>query len=564
VRSKRRTLRLLAVILGLALLAGACGGDDSDDSKASSNGSDASSGGSDVKKGGEFIDLGTVVGSPLEHIDPALNTTLDAYQVINAMFDGLTEIDFSDPKNPQTKGLVAESWTSNDDATDWTFKIKPGLKFSDGSPVLPSSFSSAWERATNKDFAGDYSYLFNFLEGGKAKLAGTASTISGVKADDAAMTLETKLSAPYANWPTVAGFQTFYPMPASVQSVADQNDVENGLMIGNGPYKLAAPRNDQEIVLVKNDLWAGDVNGKTWPDRLDKITFKTSKDPDTSYNALEAGEGDDANVPPSRWGQAKADHKNTIVPALGTRYFEINWKDPVVGGPQNVELRKAILLAIDREDINQAIYDGVAEVATSIIPPGISSYKKGICEYCKYDPDAAKEHLAKWKSEGHSQNGPIKIQLNANAGHEQVVQIMIDNLKAVGIDAVAEPLDNTTYFSQLAKGACQICRSGWYADYPTADNFTYDLFHSDAIGGNNHGFFSDPKFDDLVNQAKATVDKAAADKLYQQAEDVLLNQDVGVLPYLYYLLDYVYADGVARFPITPLGIIQWEQVAFKA
>jgi ABC-type transport system substrate-binding protein len=549
------------VLLSVAFLATACGGDDSDDA---SGGSSSDGGSSDVQKGGEFVDLGTVVGSPLEHIDPALNTTLDGFQIINALYDGLTEVDYTDPDKPELKGLVAESWTASDDATEFTFTLKKGLKFSNGEEILPSSFVRAWERASDPDFAGDYSYLFNFLQGGKEKLDGTADTIAGVTADDAAMTLTTKLSAPYANWPTVAGFQTFYPMPKDVDSLADQNDWENGVMIGNGPYKLAQPRNDQEIVVVKNDEWGGDQNGKTWPDRLDKITFRTSADPDTSYNAFEAGEGDNGNVPPGRWATAKKDHPNLIQQVLGTRYFEIDWTDPVVGGPENVDLRRAIMQAIDREAINEAVYEGTATVASSLIPPGIDSFKEGICEYCKFDPDAAKASLEKWKAAGHSLTAPIKIQLNANAGHEPVVQIIVSNLKDIGIDAEAQPLDNTTYFSELAKGACIICRSGWYADYPTADNFTYDLFSTDAIGGNNHGQYSNPEFDSLVAQAKSTTDQQEAINLYRQAEDILLNKDAGVIPYLYYLADYVYSEDLARFPMSPLGLIEWQEVAFKA
>ena len=86
----------------------------------------------------------------------------------------------------------------------------------------------AWERASDPDFAGHYSYLCNFLEGGKEKLDGDGrDTISGITADDDAMTLTTKLSAPYANWPTVAGFQLFYPMPEAVDQLTDQNDWEN-------------------------------------------------------------------------------------------------------------------------------------------------------------------------------------------------------------------------------------------------------------------------------------------------------------------------------------------------
>ena len=96
-----------------------------------------------TQAGGDFIDLGTFVGDPPEHIDPALNATLDAYQVINALYDGLTEIDSSDPANPQTVPLVAESVEPNEDATVWTFKIRDGQTFSNGEPILPSSFQLA-------------------------------------------------------------------------------------------------------------------------------------------------------------------------------------------------------------------------------------------------------------------------------------------------------------------------------------------------------------------------------------------------------------------------------------
>lgn len=562
-RLKRKGLKLLALFLGLSLVAAACG-DDDEGSEGNDNGSEPTEaeGGA---AGGEFVDLGTIVGDPLEHIDPALNTTLDGFQITNAVYDGLTEIDFADPENPELKGLVAESWESNEDATEWTFTIKEDLEFSNGEPVLPSSFVLAWERASDPDFAGGYSYLFNFIEGGAEKLDGAAETISGVTADDEAMTLDVKLSAPYANFPTVAGFQLFYPMPAAVEELDDQNTWENDLMIGNGPYMLEAPRTEQEIVLVKNDTWAGDQNGDTWDDRLEKITFRTQSDPDTSYNAFEAGEGDNASVPAGRWGDASEDHPNTIMPALGTRYFEIKWDDPSIGGPENVKLREAIMLAIDREEISNAVYDGTNAVATSLVPPGIPGYKDGICEFCKYDPEGAEAALAEWEAAGNSQSGPLRIQLNADAGHEPVVQIIVDNLAAVGIQAEAEPMPTETYFSQLSDGACVMCRSGWYADYPTYDNFTYDLFHSDAIGGNNHGSYSNPEFDALIDEAKQTVDLDAATELYNQAEDILLNQDIGVVPYLYYSLDYVYSDEtVAEFPVSPLGLILWEQVKLKS
>ena len=182
--------------------------------------------------GGEIIDGGTFSVGPPEHIDPALNTTLNSFQFINAVFDGLTEIDDSDPENIEIVPHLAESFESNEDATEWTFVVKEGQQFSDGEPILPSTFKRSWERAAA--LAGDYSYLMNFIEGGEAAVAGEADEITGVVADDEAMTLTVTLSAPYANFPALAGFQTFMPTPEAAVEAAD--DWENQLMVGNGPY----------------------------------------------------------------------------------------------------------------------------------------------------------------------------------------------------------------------------------------------------------------------------------------------------------------------------------------
>ena len=101
---------------------------------------------------------------------------------------------------------------------------------------------------------------------------------------------------------------------------------------------------------------------------------------------------------------------------------------------------------------------------------------------------------------------------------------MVDNLAAIGIEAVAEPMNAETYFSDLADGACKaMCRAGWFADYPTYDNFMFDLFHTASIGGNNLGPFYNEEFDQLVDQAKQTVDADEQASLFQEAERILLN-----------------------------------------
>jgi ABC-type transport system substrate-binding protein len=556
VRLKRKGPKLLALILGLSLVAAACG----NDKGSGGAGSDTTKPSGGVA-GGDFIDLGTIVGSPLEHIDPALNSTLDGYQVVNAMYDGLTDIDATDPADPKVVPHVAEAFEANHDASVWTFTIRAGQTFAGGEKILPSTFQKSWERAA--DLAGDYSYLLGFIDGGSERLDGSATTISGVKADDKAMTLTVTLDAPYSNFPAVAGFQLFMPVPK--EAIDAGAEWENGVMFGNGPFKESAARTDEEIALVKNDEWNGDFNQDTWDDRLDTITFRVSADPDTSFNAFEAGEGDNGNIPPARVTDAEAYGNTLDVSILGSYHWVMNTEDGPIAGDENLKLRQAISAAINRDEINQAVYNGSRTTSTGVTPAGIPGFKEGLCDYCTYDQKAAQALFDEWKAAGNSLTAPIPLQFNADAGHEPVAAIVVDNLKAIGIEAVAQPMDGETYFSDLADGACiAMCRAGWFADYPTYDNFMYDLFHSDSIGGNNLGSFSNPDFDALVDKAKQTVDTADQAKLFQQAEQILLNDDTGVVPMNWYRGDYAYnADRVARFPQTNFGLILWEQVALK-
>ena len=198
-------------------------------------------------------------------------------------------------------------------------------------------------------------------------------------------------------------------------------------MIGNGPFKLESARSDQEIVLVRNDEWDGDVYGDTEADSLDKITFEISADVDTAYNAFEAGEGDTATIPPAgRRGQGELREPPSTSRSSAPTTSRSTLDDPRSVATENLKLRQAISLAIDREEINEAVYEGTRTIATGITPPASPASRRASASTARYDPEPAQAAFDEWEAEGNALDEPIQIQFNAGAGHEPTSCQIID------------------------------------------------------------------------------------------------------------------------------------------
>lgn len=588
----RKLKYILCLLVVMAFVVGACGSDDkksdegsdtttqSNDSVAdggtdgttADNGTEAASECrtlkyDDAPKGGEFVDYAQLAsGGDNTTFDPGAVQTLDEAQITNALFDGLTDFDFTDTCKPVLKTLSAEKYEANDDATQYVFTIKDGLKFSNDEPVLPHNFKQAWERAGSAEFASPYGYLMSYIKGGSGLLDGTVTTLDSIVADDAARTLTVTLEEPNADFPSIVSFSLFSPI-----SDADFTSLGNapagwgtkGATIGNGPFKLesAEASDTGEVVLVPNPNWAGNIYGDKEV-ALDKLTFKITQDVESSYQAFESGEGDNATIPSGQYAAATAAYKNTVSDGvLGTYFFDLGSEDPQLSGEANTKLRQAISLAINRDEINQKVYEGTRHISTGITPPGIPGFEADLCDYCKYDPDMAKKLFDEWTAAGGALSSPLKIDYNAGGSHEGVAQIIQANLKeTLGIDAELDPIQEA-YFREIAKaGACHICRSGWYADYPTYGNFMVDLFAKVAIDGNNLGRFSNDKFEGLIADAQKETDDTKRGELYASAEKVLLNEVTAAIPLNWYTGDHVYRDGVVNYVLPPNGMFLWERV----
>src|SRR6478735_8584308 len=265
---------LVAGTLALAIIASGCG-DSKEDSSSTTKPSGSTGNSDELEKtdcgsleydkdapsGGTFTDYAYLSDSGTNtSFDPGVVQTLSESQITTALFDGLTDFDFTEKCAPELKGAVAEKWEANDDATEFTFTIKDDQVFSDGTPVLPSNFKAAWERAGSQELASPYGYLVTYIDGGAELQDGSATELKGVEADDDAMTLKVGLAAANADFPAIVSHPFFSP--------ANTKDLEKigtttgwgtkGLTIGNGPFVLDSA-NDQEVVLTPNDKWTGNV-----------------------------------------------------------------------------------------------------------------------------------------------------------------------------------------------------------------------------------------------------------------------------------------------------------------
>ena len=506
----RRRARLPLVILALSLVAAACGGggDDGDGAQAPS-----------AKTGGTFR-FGIV--EPVA-IDPVNSQESEGILVTQNVFAGLVGI------NSETLELtpeIAEKWTSDEACNQWTFNLRPGTTFSNGEPVTAQSFIDGVTRVAAKASASDVAYHLAGIEGYEALNSGSAKTFSGITAPDE-NTLVFKLSAPDCEFDRKT-LHTVYS-PVTKDAGAATNKTYNDEPIGNGPFKMEGPwDHDNAITLVRNDSYWGE---KPKIDRVEIAILPSETAQELEYKNLQGGQADYARIPPQLLPQADAKYK----PQGGFIQEDTNGMNmllPNVVNPpmDNVDARKAISYAIDRDKIIEGVFKGYQTKATALIPPVFGDYyQEGVCEACTFDVAKAKEHAAKG---GLKPGTELKFAYNTGGGHEAWVQAVAQQLKdTLGLNVKIEGYPFAELLEkQQAPNASGIFRFAWGADYPTPDNFLYPLLSKASIGLDNRGRYDNPAFDAELAKERATRDPAVRVEHIQAAEKIAIGQDLALIP----------------------------------
>lgn len=440
--------------------------------------------------------------------------------IIDVLYTGLVTYDV----NGETDMAVAESIEANDDATEFTIKLRDDWTFTNGEAVTADSFIDAWNYAAASKNAQKQQYFFENIQGYDevAEEGATADEMSGLeKVSDTEFIV--KLTNPEASFPMRLGYAAYYPWP----SVAfDDVEAYGQAPIGNGPYKLesdSAWQHNVGLNTVVNEDYAGDApaNGG--------VNFVFYQNLDTAYADLQSGRLDvmdtlptsalsnyETDFPDSHDSKAKMVSQTFVIPE-NLEHF---------GFDEEGKLRRqAISLAFDRQLIVDTIYAGAADPAVDFgVPtlPGLQSPDSS--DTIGYDPERARELWAE-ADEINPWSGKFEIAYNADGDHQAWVEAVTNGIAdTLDIEAAgkAYPLFKGLRDDVTNKTIGSAFRSGWQADYPSLANFLEPQYMT--TGSSNDGGYSNEEFDRLLAEAAAETDETKANELYKQAQEILVDE----------------------------------------
>ena len=527
-RISRRNFLKVAGVGAAALGLAACGG--------SKSGSTATSGSTAGSTAGGTNTAGFTVqyGSNPETLDPALNSAIDASNTIITIFEPLLLIN----ENNEVIGGQAESWEASEDGLTWTFTMRDGLKWSDGTDLTAKDFEYSFKRMANPDTAAPYAATcLGMIDGFDAAQAGDTDALN-VKASDDGKTLTIVLSYPCSYFDKMAAFAAMSPVQqATVEANGDSWCTSADTFVSNGPYMITDWTPSERIVLTKNPNYVGGWdNSKIVSDTITLLLLEDSSASFAAYNSGEAVLIKDVptdEIPSLTKAEDGGDfYVDTI---LGTYYVSMNLQRDAF---QDAKVRKALALSIDRDYVANTIMQGTYSTADSIVGPGIVDengyfHDNGNAPYISADYEANLAEAKKLLEEAGYPNGEgyptIEYSTNDAGYHVPLAEYLQQAWGDLGITLTINKMEWSSFTPARRAGEYDVARNGWVMDYNDPSNML-DLFCTD--NGNNDGKYSNPDFDAAID-ASRVADSAEHFAQLHKAEDILM-EDAGCLPIAYY------------------------------
>ncbi len=497
----------------------------------------------------EPADLTLCNGDEPQTLDPAIITGQLEGRLALALFEGLTT---RNAKGDIIPGM-AQSWVKSPDGLTYTFTIRPEAKWSNGEPLTAFDFLNSWERTLNPGTASQYAYQLYYLVNGEAYGTGKLKDFSqvGVKAPDA-HTLVVTLSHPTAYFLELTSFQTLCPVYLPGIKKFGNNWMKPGNLVSNGPYQLKVWRLNDYILLEANPSYWRQV-------AFHRIKVLPTSNATTCLNLFASGKLDlilDKNsVPASLIDDLRHEPYFHANPFGGTAFLRFNVKRKPF---DDIRVRRALALAINKEDIVRKITRAGEPVADTLVPPGNADYHPP--DGLHYNPDEARRLLAEAGYPA-GQGFPDVQMLYAKRSTPEQVAIEMQALwqKELGIHSITlRGQEWKVYLNTQSLLDFDLCLSAWVGDYNDPQTFL-DMFVTD--GGNNLTGWSNPAYDQLLAQSEAIADTTQRMQLLHDMEKILVDDDIPIVPLYFYVgISLYHSEKVAGFEPNFVDDHRWGEL----
>lgn len=528
--------RSLALLMAAALTVSAVGCSSSNSSTTSSaSGSETASTDTTGKK-----ILSVQIGPNPETMDPALNSAVDGGNMILTNFECLLTND----KDGNIAPGQAESWEVSEDGKTYTFKLRDGLKWSDGTPLTAEDFVYSWQRVCDPEVAAPYAEtVLSMVEGYDEAIAGDITKLGVEAPDDTTLVVHLKDACPY--FESLAAFATLSPVQkATIETNGDAWATSAATYVSNGPFYITEWVPSSYILMEKNPNYWDAENIK-----LDGIKFNLIEDANAAYNAFNAGEiALIKDVPTEEIPSLKDNEDFHVEPIIGTYYVSLNTeKEPF----DNKDVRKALNLAIDREYLANTLMQGTYSPAGNFVGPGwmdtdgtefVTNSNGGKEFISTTDYEADVEEAKKLLEDAGYPNGeglPTLTYTTNDAGyHKTVAEYLQQCWKEIGVNLDVDIVEWASFTPMRRNGDYEIARNGWVGDYSDPSNIL-DLLYS--TNGNNDGKFNNAEYDAQMDISRTTLDPEERSAALHKAEEILMDE-AGCIPLAYYN-DFWLEDG---------------------
>ena len=480
----------------------------------------------------------TAIKSDIQTID--MHKTSNNYMVPLNVFDRLVEVEVKDGKSEIVPSL-AKSWDISEDGKTYILHLVEGVKFHNGEDFKADDVVYSLNRIVTVQGAVNSSFVSQ-IEGFDELANGVATELSGVKAIDD-YTVEIKLKEPYAGFMASLAAAPVSILDEKTTTMAgDKFGIEPEFTVGTGPFKLKEWKLNEDIELVKNENY--------WKEapKIDGVEIKVVPDTETQNIMFRNGELDilDLDYMVDYIPTYKQEFKDNLVsvPRVGITYFTFNENiEPL----NNVNIRKALSMAIDRQAIVDSMYNGTASIENGIFPKGLIGHNENI-EAIEYNTEKAKEILA---AEGYPNGFDMEIAIDSASSDttKSVLEIISEQLSEIGVNASLKTYDESTWLATRKAGELGSFMSIWTADYNDPDNFIYTFFGTDENTKLRSLNYKDKEVIDRVAKARAIINEDERIKEYQALEKKIISEDRAWLPM--YAKEHYFALGKNISNFTP-------------